>query len=183
MISWKIFCRLILSVIRIRVATQSASRIIDRSRCSVPTCVVCSLRASFSLFSRMFLYRGLSDGLLFTSASVCGTISSSISRQIFSSSTPFRASICPATPEYSLRRPSRRCSVPIYGCCISFAFLAAYLMAFSACFVYDKCICSSCHVFILSKSTITHNHQISHPPGHALPDGKYFCSILSQAQS
>ena len=65
-----------MSVIRILVATQSTSLIMDRSRCSVPTADERSLRASFSLFSKISSSRGLCSGFLLPSISSAGAISS-----------------------------------------------------------------------------------------------------------
>ena len=146
-ISSKIFCRLILSVIRILAAAQSTSRIMARRRCSVPVSEQWSLAASPPLSSRIPSNRGLSFGFAPPRTSPAGAISSSIKCRTFSSSTPFLARICPATPLYSLRSPKSRCSVPTCGCFISLAVLTADRIAFSACFVYGKRINSSCNLF------------------------------------
>ncbi len=110
--SWNIFCTFKLSVISILVATHSTSRKRTRSMCSVPVFSARSFCASSRLSSRIHSSRGLYFGLCTTGTSPEGDTSSSTIFRMFSSSTPFAASICPATPVYTLRSPIRRCSVP-----------------------------------------------------------------------
>ena len=174
-------------MIRIFAATQSTSRIIARRRCSVPISVVRSLLHSFALFSNRYWSLGLSSNL-FPFAAGCssaGVISSSISFRIFSDSTPLFASTCPATPVYSSLNARSKCSVPIYGCFISLAALAAYLSACCADFVYEICIYISLMSFYFSAtaSRAAHTRQISHLPAHEPPAVRYSCNALAQVRS
>ena len=174
-------------MIRIFVATQSTSRIIARRRCSVPISVVRSLLHSFALFSNRYWSLGLSSNLfpLAAGCSSAGVISSSISFRIFSDSTPLFASTCPATPVYSSLNARSKCSVPIYGCFISLAALAAYLSACCAGFVYEICIYVSLMSFYFSAtgSRAAHIRQKSHLPAHEPPAVRCSCNALAQVRS
>ena len=174
-------------MIRIFAATQSTSRIIARRRCSVPISVVRSLLHSFALFSNRYWSLGLSSNL-FPFAAGCsssGVINSSISFRIFSDSTPLFASTCPATPVYSSLNARSKCSVPIYGCFISLAALAAFLSACCAGFVYEICIYVSLMSFYFSAtgSRAAHIRQKSHLPAHEPPAVRCSCSVLVQVRS
>ena len=174
-------------MIRIFAATQSTSRIIARRRCSVPISVVRSLLHSFALFSNRYWSLGLSSNLfpLAAGCSSAGVISSSISFRIFSDSTPLFASTCPATPVYSSLNARSKCSVPIYGCFISLAALAAYLSACCAGFVYEICIYVSLMSFYFSAtgSRAAHIRQKSHLPAHEPPAVRCSCNALAQVRS